>query len=78
MHMCTAANFSKLFSALQLLLPIVKILMDKSNHLDTVMVDRTSRKSTKLIKGNVWGDVRPYPLYEEPFKSFAQEGVQDF
>ena len=47
--------------------------MDEVNHLDEVMVDRASRESSKLVKVNMGGDVWPYPLYEEPFKSFAQE-----
>ena len=53
---------------------IVKVLVDKVKHLDQIVVHRTTRESSKLVQVNVWGNIGPYPLDQEPLKAFAEEG----
>ena len=55
---------------------IVKVLVDKVKHLDQIVVHRTTRESSKLIHISVGENIGPYPLYQEPLKAFAEEGVE--
>ena len=50
--------------------------MDEVNHLDKVMDERTSRKSTKLIKVTMVLNIGPDPFDEKPFQELADEGCE--
>ena len=48
------------------LVTIVQVSVDKVKHLNQIVVDRATREASKLVKINVRGDIRPYPLDQEP------------
>ena len=47
--------------------------MDEVHHLYQVVIDRAAWQAPKLVQVNVWGNVWPDPLDEEPFKAFAEK-----
>ena len=51
----------------------VKLAKDEVYHLDQIMDNRAPRDTTKLGRVNMWIDVGPYPVYENHFKSLADE-----
>ena len=53
---------------------LVNVLIDEVKHEDQVVLNRPARKATKLVQVNMVVYVGPYPLNEEPFQSFAEEG----
>ena len=49
-----------------LAMAIVQVSVDEVKHLDEVVVNRAARETTKLVKINMRGNIRPYPLNQEP------------
>ena len=53
---------------------LVNVLLDEVKHEDQVVLNRAAREATKLVQVYMGIYVGPYPLNEEPFQSFAEEG----